>query len=61
MAFTVLVVVGLPLAVWMYAFAHALFADGRPGLALLIFLMPVVAFVYTIGHRHTTVPPRLRA
>jgi len=60
MALAVLVVVGLPLVVWMYAFAHALFSDGRPGLALLILLMPVVAFVFTIAHRHSAVPP-LRA
>ncbi len=46
-----LFLVGIPLAIWMYAVAHSLFTHAQRGLTFLMIFVPVVSLLYVASHR----------
>jgi ABC-type dipeptide/oligopeptide/nickel transport system permease component len=42
---------GIPLAIWMYAVAHSLFNHAQRGLAFLMIFLPAVSLLYVAFHR----------
>ena len=46
-----LLLLGIPLAIWMYAVAHSLFNHAQRGLAFLMIFVPVLSLPYVAFHR----------
>ncbi len=46
-----LFLLGIPLAIWMYAVAHSLFNHAQRGLTFLMIFVPALSLLYVAFHR----------
>lgn len=46
-----LLLLGISLAIWVYAVAHSLFNHAQRGLAFLMIFVPAVSLLYVAFHR----------